>query len=362
MNTHTTTRTRAENAGRTRIQARKGVPAGKNTQRSALLGERNQNSQVTAASEQVTIDKDVSAMVNQFKNCFTTTDENVGVENIDIDDGGNPQLVADFVNPIYQYMLHVEKELGVTKNYMEDTDLRPKMRTILVDWLIQVHHRFQLMQETLYLTIAVVDRFLQADPVQKNELQLVGVTAMHIAAKYEEMYAPEIADYAFVSDDSVQRDDILGMEMRMLKSINFKLGRPLPLHFLRRNSKAGNVESRHHFMAKYLMELSQIDYELSHVEPSKIAAASLCLSLRLMDDLPWTNTLEFYSRYSKDALMPVICQMAKNLIKSETCGFRKFTVSKYSSHKLMKIAKHIVLEEKAPLLARLASRADYATL
>ena len=100
-------------------------------------------------------------MVNQFKNCFTTTDENVGVENIDIDDGGNPQLVADFVNPIYQYMLHVEKELGVTKNYMEDTDLRPKMRTILVDWLIQVHHRFQLMQETLYLTIAVVDRFLQ---------------------------------------------------------------------------------------------------------------------------------------------------------------------------------------------------------
>lgn len=72
-------------------------------------------------------------------------------------------------------------------------------------------------------------------------LQLVGVTAMFVASKYEEMYPPEIGDFAFVTDNTYTNVQIRQMEMKILRSLDFNLGRPLPLHFLRRASKIGEV-------------------------------------------------------------------------------------------------------------------------
>ena len=74
----------------------------------------------------------------------------------------------------------------------------PKMRAVLIDWMVEVHHQFSMLQETLYLTIAILDRFLQksASKISRKSLQLVGVTAMFIASKYEEMYAPEIGEFS----------------------------------------------------------------------------------------------------------------------------------------------------------------------
>lgn len=77
--------------------------------------------------------------------------------------------------------------------------------------------------------------------VSRSKLQLVGVTAMLVASKYEEMYAPEIADFVYITDNAYSKSDIRKMEILILKTLEFNLGRPLPLHFLRRNSKAGQV-------------------------------------------------------------------------------------------------------------------------
>jgi hypothetical protein len=70
------------------------------------------------------------------------------------------------------------------------------MRAVLIDWLVDVHIQFSMLQETLYLTVAILDRFLQksAKDIPRKSLQLVGVAAMFIASKYEEMYAPEIGE------------------------------------------------------------------------------------------------------------------------------------------------------------------------
>ena len=84
---------------------------------------------------------------------------------------------------------------------------------------------------------------LKEKAVSRNRLQLVGVTAMLVASKYEEMYAPEIGDFEYITDNAYQKSDIRKMECLILKTLEFNLGRPLPLHFLRRNSKAGEVGS-----------------------------------------------------------------------------------------------------------------------
>merc|ERR1719191_672474 len=163
----------------------------------------------------------------------------------------------------------------------------PKMRSVLVDWLIGVHLQFHLLQETLYTTVAIIDRYLQVEvgrgSVSRAKLQLVGVAAMLVAAKYEEIYAPEVKDFVYITDRAYTERDILKMEIRILATLKFDLGRPLPLHFLRRASKAGGVEAATHTLAKYIMELSLGSYSMVSVSPSKLSAGALALSMRLLD-------------------------------------------------------------------------------
>ena len=138
-------------------------------------------------------------------------------------------------------------------DYLGDqTEILPKMRAVLIDWLIGVHLQFHLLQETLYTTVAILDRYLQHDvkKISRSKLQLVGVASMLIAAKYEEIYAPEVKDFVYITDRAYTERDILKMEIRILAVLNFNLGRPLPLHFLRRASKAGGVEAATHTLAK----------------------------------------------------------------------------------------------------------------
>ena len=67
--------------------------------------------------------------------------------------------------------------------------------------------------------------------------------------------------------------------MDVLQVLRFDLGRPLPLHFLRRNSKAGQVDATIHTLAKYMMELTLVEYSFAHIPPSKLAASALAISL-----------------------------------------------------------------------------------
>ena len=96
------------------------------------------------------------------------------------------------------------------------------------------HHQVFIPSINLFL-------LSQARTVIKTELQLVGVTAMLIASKYEEMYAPEVKDFVYITDNTYSAEQIRAMESKMLQVLDYMVGNPLPLHFLRRNSKAGEV-------------------------------------------------------------------------------------------------------------------------
>ncbi|KFP25577.1 G2/mitotic-specific cyclin-B2, partial [Colius striatus] len=209
------------------------------------------------------------------------------VEDIDAEDKENPQLCSDYVKDIYLYLRELELQQSVHPHYLDGKAINGRMRAILVDWLVQVHSRFQLLQETLYMCIALIDRFLQSHPVPRKRLQLVGVTAMLLASKYEEMYSPDVADFVYITDNAYTSREVREMEMIILKELNFNLGRPLPIHFLRRASKAGEADAKQHTLAKYLMELTLIDYDMVHHRPSEIAAAALCLSQKILGHNKW---------------------------------------------------------------------------
>ncbi|XP_019723020.1 G2/mitotic-specific cyclin-B2 isoform X2 [Hippocampus comes] len=279
------------------------------------------------------------------------------VDDVDEDDANMPQLCSEYVKDIYRYLHQLEVEQPVHANYMQGYEITDRMRALLIDWMVQVHSRFQLLQETLYLSVAVLDRFLQIQPVSRRKLQLVGVTAMLVASKYEETYPPIVGDFAYVTDSAFTNAQILEMEQLVLKSLNFQLGRPLPLHFLRRASKVANSDVERHTLAKYLMELTLIDYEMVHYRPSEIAAAALCLSQLLLNELPWSTTQEHYSTYSEAHLKPIMQHIAKNVVRVNG-GKTKFQAvrNKYSSSKLMKISQ--IPQLNSPLISNLAACLD----
>jgi hypothetical protein len=173
--------------------------------------------------------------------------------------------------------------------------------------------------------------------VKRDKLQLVGVTAMLVASKYEEMYAPEIADFVYITDNAYTKADIRKMERMILHTLDFNLGKPLPLHFLRRNSKAGEVDATKHTLAKYLMELTIVDYDMVHYHPSEVAAASLCLSMKILDITTWTDTLHHYSKYSEQDLLPIMQRICLLITKAGT-GKLTAIKTKYASSKFMRIA------------------------
>ncbi|XP_076170419.1 G2/mitotic-specific cyclin-B [Ptiloglossa arizonensis] len=266
-------------------------------------------------------------------------------EDIDEEDKGNPSLVSIYSNDIYEYLKTLESMFPITKGYLVGQEVTSKMRSVLIDWLVEVHQQFHLMQETLYLTVAIIDRFLQAfRTIDRKRLQLVGVTAMFIASKYEEMYSPDINDFVYITDNAYSKVEILQMEMLIVKTLDYSFGRPLPLHFLRRYSKAGKALPIHHTMAKYFLEQSLIYYEMCHYPPSLLAAAAIYLAFIIIgnegedkEKVVWTNTLAHYSTYSRDDVLPIAQETASIIINADKSKYQAVR-KKYLQSKYMKIS------------------------
>uniref|UniRef100_A0A3P8TTU0 Cyclin B1 n=1 Tax=Amphiprion percula TaxID=161767 RepID=A0A3P8TTU0_AMPPE len=252
-------------------------------------------------------------------------------------DHDNPMLCSDYVKDIYKYLRQLEIEQNVRPTYLKGQEVTGNMRAILIDWLVQVNLKFRLLQETMYMTVGIIDRFLQVIP--KKQLQLVGVTAMFLASKYEEMYPPEISDFAYVTDRAYTTAQIRDMEMTILRVLKFKLGRPLPLQFLRRASKIYEVTAEQHTLAKYLLELTMVDYEMAHFPPSMVASAALALTLKVLDAGEWDATLQHYMDYTAESLIPVMAHIAKNVVRVNDCLTKHMAIKgKYSTSKQMRIA------------------------
>lgn len=168
-------------------------------------------------------------------------------------------------------------------------------RGVLVDWILQVHAKFGLLQETLFLFVNILDRFLSARSVDLLKLQLVGITAFFIAAKYEETYAPSVTEIAYLAENAYSVEEILKAERYMLKTIGWDLRHPGPMTWLRRGSKADDCDVQARTVAKYLIEIGCLEWRLVGTVPSMIAAAAMWLARMTLGREDWVGPIfDFY--------------------------------------------------------------------
>lgn len=215
-----------------------------------------------------------------------------GVRHLDDEDHDDPLMVAEYAHEIFEYLLNLEPASLPNPDYMEHQDeLEWKTRSILVDWLIEVHTRFHLLPETLFLAINIIDRFLSEKVVQLDRVQLVGITAMFIASKYEEVLSPHVGNFKHVADNGFSEAEILSAERFILQTLEYDLSYPNPMNFLRRISKADNYDIQTRTVAKYLLEISVVDHRFMSYRPSHVAAAAMYLARLILDRGDWVSTV-----------------------------------------------------------------------
>jgi len=219
----------------------------------------------------------------------------------------------EYKEDILTYMRHLEKENKPKANYMKkQSDITASMRSILIDWLVEVSEEYRLQSETLYLAVNYTDRFLSQMSVLRGKLQLVGTASMYIAAKYEEITPPDVSEFVFITDDTYTKKQVLRMEHLLLKILDFKMSSPtiswFLMHFLRfikLNTSLNSTANKHMFnritnLSRYLCELTLIDADtfLAYL-PSQIAASAIYLSFYTLGR-SWTKQVAETIGYNHD--------------------------------------------------------------
>ncbi|KAK7311526.1 hypothetical protein RJT34_09730 [Clitoria ternatea] len=270
-----------------------------------------------------------------------------GNEVVDIDYNiKDPQFCASFAQEIYEYLRESEGIKRPSMDFMEkiQKDLNASMRGILIDWLVEVAEEYKLLPDTLFLTVNYIDRYLSVNAMSRQQLQLLGVACMMIAAKYEEICPPKAEEFSYVTDNTYSKEQVLQMECSVLYFLEFKMTAPTARCFLRRfiivAQRTCEVSLlRLEYLADYLAELSLLEYGMLAYSPSLIAASATFLAkyTLLPREKPWNSTLRHYTGYQASELLECV----KGLHWLCCVGYNNLPAikDKYSQHKFKCVAK-----------------------
>jgi cyclin B len=251
----------------------------------------------------------------------------------------NPQLVLEYQKEIYSYLRKNELSYLPKYPYMKgfQTDINDKMRSILMDWLVDVHLKFKLVPETLFLSVNLIDRYLEKNIINRTKLQLIGVTAMLIACKYEEIYAPEVRDFVYITDQAYTKEEILSMENNMLRSLEFNVTTPSSYRFLEIFKNFLKLDEMLFMFCRYLLEILLVDPKTNKFNPSLLAASAIYITLKITKK----NEIDMITKisdYTEDKLRECakdICLILDNEEKNNLKAVKK----KFSSIKYLEVSK-----------------------
>jgi len=195
----------------------------------------------------------------------------------------NIQNVDEYFNEICIELFKNEDKYLVDPQYMSNqTDINYRMRAILIDWLIDVHLKYKLVPQTMYIAVNLIDRYLSKNETNRAKLQLVGVTAMFIACKYEEIYPPELKDFVYITDGAYVKSEVLNMEYKMLKSLEFNVTFPTQWSIFEIYRKKLDLNEKTFKLAWFLMELCLINYRSLKFKMSVIAASAILIASKTL--------------------------------------------------------------------------------
>lgn len=222
------------------------------------------------------------------------------------------------------------------------------MRAILVDWLVEVHYKFKLQGSTLWLCINVLDRYLENVQTLRADLQLVGVSSLLIACKFEEIYPPEVRDCVYITDYAYTREQVLSMETKILKQLDYQICVPTGHHFMTRYLNSLNASDQLRYLSFYYAERNLQEYDMLNSPPNQFVAAALFAALHHRSDgapaphtSVWTVELSELTSYTEADLMQCASTILRHVQEETVTASKRQLVAakkKYAAEKYQAIS------------------------
>jgi len=310
-----------ENLDRKESKIKKEIKIKREKKNSLENREKKENKEKLDNNESIKNKENIKNKTEQKE--FKEEDKEEIIKYFDTSKINNIQIPKEYLNIIY-YNLLKEEEKGIKPmpdyTYMSrQNEINDKMRSILVDWIIDVHFKFGFTDETLFMTISIIDRYLSICQITRTNFQLLGITALMIACKHEEIDLPKIDDFIYITDNAYVKNEVIKMEEDVLVKLNFSFLYPSPIKFFEYLSLHFNFEKKHHMMGKYLMESFLLDVKNAKYKPSIISCACAYIVMKFFK-MP-----NYHDSYNK-----------KFYVLDET-------VERYSEHNIKECAKDICL-------------------
>lgn len=256
-----------------------------------------------------------------------------GVIDFDLENMQDPHQHSQYAMETFKYYKDRESVFRIPNYMSAQLEITEAMRAILVDWLVEVQESFELNHETLYAAVKMTDLYLSKKQVRKEDLQLVGATACLVSCKIDERIPPMVDDFLYVCDDAYTRDQLMKMERKMLAVVGFDLGYPLSYRILRRYGRVCKVTMPVLTLARYILEMSLMEYSINvELSESKLAASCLVLAFKMKGIEGWVSTLQYYSGFSPLDLTECVSDLHKMLQKPPKDNLK--TVRSKYSHKV----------------------------
>ncbi|XP_044079249.1 cyclin-A1 isoform X2 [Siniperca chuatsi] len=241
--------------------------------------------------------------------------------------------VSEYSEDIHRHLRESEMRFRPRPGYLEKhPEITNDMRVILVDWLVEVVQEYKLRSETLHLAVNYLDRFLSWTAyVKRGKLQLVGTAALLIAAKYEEIFPPELNEFVYITDSTYTKKQLVRMEHVFLRVLAFKMAAPTINQFLRLFMSIHSVCANTENLALYVAELSLLEIDpFLHYTPSIVAAGAYCLATYTVNKSLWPDSLYAFTGYTMAEIVPCMADLHQLYISAESRP-QQATREKYKS-------------------------------
>lgn len=246
---------------------------------------------------------------------------------------------AEYAEGIFAYLRERQNGMYARQECLKSQgEVNDKVRAGVVDWMVEVQGKHELQPETLYLSVNILDRYLEKEKVSKNKLQLVALAALMIAAKYEEIYPPTPKDLIRSLAKSCMKEELLSAETSILQKLKFELSLPSIGQFVDRYSRLLAADDTLRCLALYLAEIQMLDCKMLKFPPSQLAAAGLYLAHKLLGrGTPFNDLLAKQAKLTESQVLLCAKEMLAFAQVHDKSSFHAIK-KKYSSAKLKLVA------------------------
>ena len=254
-------------------------------------------------------------------------------------------FVGEYLNEIYKNLLSDEKELKYKPRigYMDlQNDINEQMRAILIDWLIEVHYRFKLKNETLFQTVWIIDTYLSYQQITRAKLQLLGIASLLISCKSQEIYYPQLKEFIDITDGAYIKSELLEMENNILKILNFNILSPTSNDFYNIIAKAFNFGEKEYFFGKYFLESSLIDYRMIRFPSSVIAVSCAYIVMKFfgIDNYKMLYSNDVVKEECPQKIIKEAAREVYILVKNLSQSTLKAVKDKYTLSQFLNVAQY----------------------